>query len=72
MAPREFLLQWLDYHEFVAHSSVATIDRYRAAVFTRAGVRSLRLPQPRRGRGLRVEGFTSNRIGHGGRIPAPF
>jgi len=31
MAPREFLLQWLDYHEFVAHSSVATIDRYRAA-----------------------------------------
>ncbi|MCY3018206.1 MAG: phage integrase SAM-like domain-containing protein, partial [Planctomycetota bacterium] len=31
IAPREFLQQWLDYHEFVAHSSVATIDRYRAA-----------------------------------------
>ncbi|MCY3017536.1 MAG: phage integrase SAM-like domain-containing protein, partial [Planctomycetota bacterium] len=31
IAPRDFLRQWLDYHEFVAHSSVATIDRYRAA-----------------------------------------
>lgn len=31
IAPRDFLQQWLDYHEFVAHSSVATIARYRAA-----------------------------------------
>ncbi|MGD0090150.1 MAG: phage integrase SAM-like domain-containing protein, partial [Planctomycetota bacterium] len=31
ISPREYLQQWLDYHEFVAHSAVATIARYRAA-----------------------------------------